>query len=141
MTTNGIVETAPDEWSLYISEHYRHPDNRLRRLTVRKQGFASMHGSVPGGEFVTKPLHFTGHKLQLNYSTSAAGALQIEVQDESGNPIPGFTLADMPELFGDDISATAAWKSGSDLSTLAGRTIRLRILLRDADLYALRFAD
>ncbi len=139
MTAYGILETAPEEWSMYISEHYRSADNRLRRVTLRKQGFASMHADANGGEFVTKPLRFTGGRLVLNYATSAAGAVQIEVQDEAGQPLPGLALADMPELFGDELNATATWKSGAALP--AGKTVRLRVVLRDADLYALRFTD
>lgn len=141
MTACGIIETAPGEWSLYISEHYRHDDHRIRRLSVRKQGFASMHADAKGGEFTTPPLRFRGAKLLLNYATSAAGALQVEIQDEKGQPIPGFTLADMPELYGDEFEAAATWKSGPDLTALAGKIIRLRIKLKDADLYALRFAE
>ena len=36
---------TPDEpttFSMYISEHYRWPTSRLRRLTIRNHGFASM---------------------------------------------------------------------------------------------------
>ncbi len=131
MTANGIIETSDSEWSLYISEHYRSADNRIRRLTVRKQGFASMHADAKGGEFITKPLRFTGGKLMLNYSTSAAGSIQIEVQDGAGKP-----LATMPELYGDELAASAL-----DVSALKGQTIRLRVHMKDADLYALRFAD
>jgi hypothetical protein len=141
MTANGIVVTGDHEWSLYISEHYRHEDNRLRRLTVRKQGFASMHADAKGGEFTTQPLKFTGGKLLLNYATSAAGSIQIEIQDEKGAAIPGFALGDMQELFGDECDAAATWKSGSDLSSLKGRVVRLRARMKDADLYALRFAE
>ncbi len=140
MTAAGVVETAPDEWSLYVSEHYRSADHRLRRVTVRKQGFASMHADARGGEFVTKPLRIEGGTLVLNYATSAAGSLQIEILDEAGQPLPGFALADMPELYGDEPAAPAAWRTGSDLSALAGKVVRLRVVLRDADLYALRFA-
>lgn len=141
MTAAGIVETAPDEWSLYVSEHYRSADHRLRRVTVRKQGFASVHADAKGGEFVTPPLRFSGKKLLLNYATSAAGAVQVELQDEAGRAFPGFALADMPELYGDELEAAAAWKSGADLSALAGKTVRLRVIMKDADLYALRFAE
>lgn len=140
MTACGIYESGGDEWSLYISEHYRHADHRIRRLSVRKQGFASMHADAKGGEFTTKPIRFTGKKLLLNYATSAAGSVQIEVQDQAGKPIPGFTLTDMPELYGDEFEA-AAWKSGPDIGSLSGKTIRLRVRMNDADLYALRFAD
>jgi hypothetical protein len=131
MTANGIIESSDTEWSLYISEHYRHADHRIRRLTVRRQGFASMHADARGGEFTTHPLKFTGNKLLLNYATSAAGSIQIDALDESGK-----TVATMPELYGDEFEARAL-----DVSKLSGRIIRLRVRMKDADLFALRFAE
>jgi hypothetical protein len=100
-----------------------------------------MHAGAAGGEFTTHPLRCTGGQLRLNYATSAAGSIQVEIQDEAGQPIPGFALADMPELYGDEFEAAATWKNGADLSSLKGRTIRLRVRLKDADLYSLRFGD
>lgn len=141
MTACGIIETSDSEWSLYISEHYRHPDHHLRRVTVRKQGFASMHADARGGEFTTPVLRFAGTKLQLNYATSAVGSVQVELQDESGKAIPGFSLAEMPELYGDEFQAVATWRKGSDLSAWQDKPVRLRIKLKDADLYALRFTN
>jgi hypothetical protein len=131
MTANGIIESSDTEWSLYISEHYRHADHRIRRLSVRKQGFASMHADAKGGVFTTKPLKFIGNKLLLNYSTSAAGSIQIEALDLSGK-----VVATMPELYGDEFEANAL-----DVSKLGDQTIQLRIKMKDADLYALRFAN
>ena len=130
MTANGII-TGDTEWSLYISEHYRHADHRIRRLSVRKQGFASMHADAKGGEFTTHPLKFTGKNLVLNYSTSAAGSIQIDALDDAGK-----VIATMPELYGDDLEASVL-----DVSKLAGQAIRLRVKMKDADLFALRFAD
>ena len=112
----GIVQLDPTEFSMYITEHYEWPDHRLRRITVRRHGFASAHAGAAGGEFTTRPLTFTGKHLILNYATSAAGAIQVEVQDAQGKPIEGRTLADMPALFGDELDAVVSWKSGSDLS-------------------------
>ncbi|MDF1811810.1 MAG: hypothetical protein P1V20_06335 [Verrucomicrobiales bacterium] len=139
MTACGIYDGGEGEWSLYISEHYRHPDNRIRRLTVRQQGFASVHAGGSRGEFTTHPIKFDGDSLILNYATSAAGFVQIEIQDEAGKPVPGYALDDMPELFGDELDATVKWNSGTDLSQLRGKTIRLRVRMDDADLYALQF--
>jgi hypothetical protein len=130
MTANGII-TGDTEWSLYISEHYRHADHRIRRLSVRKQGFASMHADAKGGEFTTHPLKFAGKNLVLNYSTSAAGSIQIDALDQAGK-----VVATMPELYGDDLEASVL-----DVSKLAGQTICLRVKMKDADLFALRFAD
>jgi hypothetical protein len=133
----GIVQLDPTEFSMYITEHYEWPDHRLRRITVRRHGFASAHAGAAGGEFTTRPLTFTGKNLILNYATSAAGALQVEVQDEQGKPIEGRTLADMAPLFGDELDAVVSWKSGSDLSSLVGKPVRFRFVLKDADLFAL----
>ena len=54
-------------------------------------------------------------------------------------PLPGFTLADCKEVYGDDLERTIAWKGNADLGTLAGKPVRLRFELRDADLYSFRF--
>jgi len=134
----GIVQLDPGEFSMYITEHYEWPDHRLRRVTVRRHGFASMHAGAAGGEFTTRPVTFTGKSLILNYATSAAGSVQVELQDEQGQPIGGFGAADMPLLFGDELDAAVSWRSGSDLSSLIGKPVRFRFLLKDADLFAMR---
>ncbi len=134
----GIVLTSPDEFSMYVSEHYEWPDNRLRRVTIRRHGFASMHAGAGGGEFTTRPITFAGDQLILNYATSAAGSVRVEIQDLHGQPHAGLALEDMPELFGDELDAVVQWKSGSDLAKLAGTPVRLRFVLRDADVFSLR---
>ena len=40
---------------------------------------------------------------------------------------------------GNEIERTVSWNSGHDLADLAGKPIRLRIAMKDADLYSLRF--
>ena len=52
---------------------------------------------------------------------------------------PGFTLNDCSEIYGDEIERTVEWDSQSDLSQLAGQAVRLRFVMKDADLYSLRF--
>ena len=137
----GIVESAPGEWSMYISEHYRWPDNRIRRLVLPRHRLAALNAGARGGECTTRPVTFRGRRLVLNYATSAVGSVQVELQDATGRPLPGFAAADMPPLFGDELDATVRWKNRSDLSALQGRTVRLHFLLKDADLFALRFAE
>jgi hypothetical protein len=109
------------------------------RYVLRTDGFVSVHAGAQEGELLTKPLLFTGGKLQLNFSTSAAGSVRIEIQDAKGNPIPGFTLAEAPTLYGDSIARTYAWQGDPDLSQLAGRPVRLRFVLQEADVFSFRF--
>jgi hypothetical protein len=132
----GILDTAPDEWSMYVSEHYRWPDNRLRRVTVPRGRLASAHAGAKGGELVTKPITFAGRQLVLNYATSAVGSVQVEIQDSDGK-----TLATSDPLFGDEFDAAVSWQGGVDLAKFAGRPVRLRFVLRDADVYAFHIGD
>jgi hypothetical protein len=140
----GMVELpdAPQQWSMYASEaYYTGADSRLRRFEYRKDGFVSVRASDRGGELVTRPIRFQGDKLALNFATSEGGSVRAEIQDAAGKPIDGFTLADSEALRGDAIEQTATWKSGRDLSELAGRPVRLRLALSAADVYSFRFQD
>jgi hypothetical protein len=102
-------------------------------------GFVSAAAPRIGGELVTKPLTFQGGRLQLNFSTSAAGWVKVEVQDPAGHPVPGFSEVDADHAFGDTIERTVTWKGSTDISSLAGQPVRLRFVLRDADVYAFEF--
>lgn len=139
--TWGIIETSADEWSILISEHYMQPDGtpcRFRRLAIRPWGFVSVGAGYAGGEMLTRPLRLDGRELRLNYSTAGAGSLQIEIDDEQGRPLEGLLLGDMTPLYGDELDATATWKGGADLGRIAGRPVRLRVRLKDADLFSIR---
>ncbi|MEM3465716.1 MAG: hypothetical protein QXU11_06190 [Thermoproteota archaeon] len=138
LVTKPRLTNAPDELSLYSSEAYYTSGNRLRRFTLRIDGFVSLHAPYSGGELVTRPLVFKGEKLRLNYSTSAAGGVMVEVLDNDGNPIPGFTMEECEELYGDEIEGEVCWKSGSDISRLSGSVVHLHLRMRDADVYALK---
>ncbi len=138
---HGIVPTGDNEMSLYVQRNYAQPSHCLQRLTLRTDGFVSVNAPYAGGEMVTKPFRFKGSKLLLNYSTSAAGSVWVEIQDESGKPITGFAKADADELIGDSIDHAVSWKGKTDLSALAGTPIRLRFVMKDADLYAIHFVD
>ena len=102
-------------------------------------GFVSLHASYPEGELITHLLRFKGKELVLNYSTSAGGKILVEIQDERGEPIPGFSLQDCETIYGDEIEGVVRWRGGKDLSTLEGKIVRLRFVMLDADIYSLRF--
>ena len=138
MAAWGMLELQPGEISIYYSQHYRHPTNGMVRTTIRTDGFVSVHAGGTAGEMVTKPIISWGKELVINYSTGAAGGVQVEVQGADGRPIPGFALDDCPAIYGDQIERVVTWKS-SDLSSLSGKPIRLRFRMTDADLYSMRF--
>lgn len=135
----GIVPTDKNEISIYYSEHFDHPDSRLRRSIMRPDGFVSINADYTGGKFATKPLTFKGKNLIINYSTSAAGSICIEIQDENGKVISGYSLNECPRIYGDEIEHIVTWNKGSDVSSLAGKPIRLKFAMKDADLYSICF--
>lgn len=135
----GVVQTGPEEMSMYVQRHEGLPSHYLERLTFRLDGFSSVSASHERGEMTTKPLRFTGGTLVVNYSTSAAGGIRVEIQDEAGEPIKGYSLSDCTELIGDEIDRTVDWAGKRSVIELAGETVRLRFQVKEADLYSIHF--
>lgn len=127
----GIHQTSDTELSLFLTGG--------RRYTLRLDGFVSVNAPLKGGEFITKPLTFAGGQLEINYATSAAGQVRVEIQDATTNKaIPGYTLEDCEPIWGDQIARIVKWKGGA-IDSLAGKPIRLRFEMSDADLFSIRF--
>ncbi len=127
----NVVPTGPAEMSIYATP--------FRRFVLRTDGFSSVRAGADMGEMVTQPLRFSGQELVLNYATSAGGSVRVEIQEDGGRPLPGFALADCRGLVGDAIDQVVFWAGGADVSSLANRVVRLRFVMSEADLYALRF--
>lgn len=129
----NIVQTSDTEMSIYTTP--------FRRFILRLDGIASLHAGPDNGEMRTHSLQFTGSQLELNYSTSAGGNIRIEIQDENGQPFPGFSLNDAIPLVGDSIASTYQWKNNPSLKPLEQKNIRLRFVMQEADIFSLRFID
>lgn len=133
--SNGIVPTGPGEMSFYVINHYPMPSQHLTRVVLRTDGFASARAGYEPGTLLTKLITFAGSSLELNLATSAAGGVQVEILDEDGA-----VLAASEEMIGDEITRVVAWQEDAKLTALAGKPVRLRFTLKDADLYSFRFA-
>ena len=131
------------EWSFYVQDHGAWFGNGVtyNRYSIRKDGFVSASASLSGGAFTTKPIRFRGDHLSLNYSTSAFGKLRVEVQGTDGKPLPGFSLEECNEIFGNSLKRSVTWKSDAKVGAIAGQPVRLRFELKDADLFSLRFGS
>ena len=138
-----LPDIAPRELTVYATEGGWFGSSRaLRRHTLRVDGFVSAHASSAGGELITEAITFTGGRLILNFATSAAGSVRVEVQEaRTGRGLEGFRLDECEDVFGDEIERTVRWTGGGDLGRLAGQPVRLRFALRDADLYSYRFQE
>ena len=134
----NVVQTGASEMSVYVNQNYAQPTSHIRRYALRLDGFTSVKAPYEGGELLTKPLIFGDNTLYLNFATSAAGGIRVEIQDVDGEPISGYSLDACRMLIGNEIRKAVVWNVGSDVSSLAGRPVRLRFVLRDADLFSMQ---
>ena len=130
--------------ALYVQKH-----NRYVSLTA---------GNTPQ-ILITKQIKVTGKTLQLNVDASH-GEVKVGIGIDKTTdlyPVPGplvnymvrdrqgrthleegFRLEDCRLVHVDSIEHDAEWKDAS-LESLQGKTVRLYILVQDADLYGFRF--
>ncbi|MCP4783284.1 MAG: hypothetical protein GY903_00395 [Fuerstiella sp.] len=104
--------------------------------TLRLDGFVSLDADEGGGVFTTKRLTASGEQLLLNVDAHAGGTVKVEVLDDDGQPLTGFNLPDCVELTGKSVRQPVTWHEGSTWKQLDGRTVRLRIQIQSASLYA-----
>jgi hypothetical protein len=136
----NVVQTGAAEMSLYVNQDYAQPTAHLRRYSMRLDGFASARAEYAGGELRTRPFTFSGSQLTINFATSAAGGIRVELlAADLDEPIPGFKLADCVEQIGNEVARVVTWKKGTDVSELAGKPIRMRLSMKDADLFSFQF--
>ena len=75
----------------------------------------------------------------INFSTSAAGEIRISILDKDGNEIQGYSYEDCLVLIGNEIKKRVSWINYKSLKELSGQPIRLHFMMKDADLYSIKF--
>ena len=162
---NGIIQQG-DEVRFYyggikrrVPQHDRWPDGSKRDpstlsdseradwledthsamclAVLRRDGFISLTAGDEAGQLITKPLVVTGSQLLLNVNVHESGEARVEVLGEDKKAIRGFELSSSVPLRGEDVNQVVQWRDKADWARLAGKTVSLRIQLRNADLYAL----
>jgi len=141
----NVVQTGPTEMSFYVNQNYAQPSAEMRRYSLRLDGFASLHADRDGGQLLTRPLTFGGDTLRLNFSTAAAGEVRVGLTAADGSALPGYAIDDCVPLIGNELSRAIRWRRGdaatTDVGELAGKVVRLRFALIDADVYSFQFGD
>lgn len=143
MVATGVMPTGPGEISVYAQRHYNFPSAFVERMALRTDGFVSVHAGYEGGELITKPFILEGGSMVLNFSTSAAGGIRYEIIDANDHPLPGFGLDETPVLYGDEIERVVPIPQGRrrEREKLSAHPVRLRFVLKDADLYSVQIRD
>ncbi len=138
--TNSVDDDSPRELSIYSVESYQTGgESRLRRYALRIDGFSSLHAKSKEGCVTTKPIQFIGKELSINAATSAAGSIRVEVCTPDGKPLPNFSADDCDLIYGDSLDRRVSWKGNTDMSKWEGKTILLRFIMREADIYSMKW--
>ena len=91
------------------------------------------------GQFDTPLIRFAGDKLVVNAAVRPRGTVRVGLLDADGQPITGRGVAECRTLADDNESWTVSWADGHSVSRWSQQSIRLRIELRDADLFGFQF--
>lgn len=143
----NIVTWNDRHWIYYCGSRERHDIYRIRQgatrwqcaiglATLRLDGFVCLEAKDKEGVLLTKPLKLEGGKLEVNVD-ARKGMVLVEVLDERGRPIPGFSQIQAEVCRDvDELRLQPQWQGHPDLATLKGRVVRLKFRLQNAKLYA-----
>lgn len=146
----GMIRRGDELWQyFYGQEEYHSPvrknpaGNGVYRTVTLLDRFVSARAPYERlATITTRPFTFEGSRLVLNLDTTGLGYAQVGFIDAAGAPVPGFGLEECVYINGNFIRHPVEWlRRGSDVSSLAGRPIRLVIRMRNTDLYSLQFTS
>jgi hypothetical protein len=148
MANPWFIPMDEELWFYYTGEAKPHgespqgpDDSGIFRAVSRLDGFVSMDAGFEIGRFTTPPFLFTGNHLELNFDGSAGGWMKIELLDDDGRTIPGYSFKNADTLTGNHIAKSATWNKSPDLLTLKEKSCRMRVTMRSMKLYSFQFPN
>lgn len=129
---NALRFRGPRDLYQEISDPYFDDESALVLAKLRLDGFVSLDAAEVG-VLVTKPCQANGGQLLVNV-TADQGALRAELLDATGQPLPGYTVADAVPLHGDQVAGQVRWQNQSTLPV--GQTVQVRFHLHQAQFYS-----
>jgi len=124
-------------WSRSLG--HRHP-GAIGLARLRPDGWVYLQGQGQAASLTTVPLELTGHFICINADAQNT-ELRVELLDEQGQILPGFSASDCYPLHDDTPYFKLNWQGQSNLEKLLGKRLRLRFYLPYSKLYAFRFSD
>lgn len=121
---NHYEPCPPDRSSIHVAE-------------MRVDGFAGLEATgTPVGSWLTPTISLPADPSHLLINARIDAELLVEVLDpERQSPLAGFSREQAIPLGGDRLDHQPRWV-GADWRELAGRSVQLRFLLRDAEIFS-----
>ncbi len=149
----GLIEEGDEVWLYYSGSPLKHQEAELEnlvackqpraysRVIIKRDRFVSASAGSEGGRLETTPLTANGGVLTLNAAVRLGGSVRVALLGADGEPLKGRGLAECIPLTGDGLSLPVRWRGAAGPAAPAGTTVRLRIELQDADLFALTLGE
>lgn len=137
----GFLVVGDELWFYFSGRNARHgtplEDGAVSTglAKLRRDGFYSMDADSREASLTTLPVIFSGSRLFVNID-DPNGELRVEVLDEEGRPLTGFSREDATPISTDSVQSLVRWGDNEDLGKLAGRAVRFRFHLRAGSLYS-----
>ena len=140
---------ASEQYDLLHEQHGPDgPQGRIGLAIVPRDGFVSIDsGYKHYGEIVTQAFSFEGSTLQVSMRSAWKGwsagkaDFRVELLAPDHTPLEGYTFDDADNIGGKGSDIVATWKGKSDVSHLAGRTIKLKFYSKNVKLFGFQFVQ
>lgn len=146
----GTVPLTPGVWAFPVSRYHRThnmaftPTSATPRqggiwlAMLREDGYVALEAENEG-EFWTQPATFDGSQLKINCWGETGARVLVELASENGKPLPGYALENCDGLVDEQLWGAMRWHGNADISSLRGKLIRIRFVLRRVRLHGFRF--
>lgn len=145
----GIVPINKGVWGfpLYIADkchnEYVSCYRELKIASIREDGFMAIEAQMKGA-FYTFPFTFEGRELLINSYTYPGGEIWVEFLEvenlAESFTIKGFGAQDCIGVKGDSLWKPVQWKDHKYISSLTGKTLRMKFYMTRARIYGFMFA-
>ena len=145
MATSHPLRMGEELWFYYSGFDVRHRPNLPRPIDeyrggiclakLRIDGFVSLRAGAQEGFIDTRPAAIEGRRLLVN-AAAVGGRLRAAITDQGGrNILAGWEPEQSVAITGDHTRTELSW-AGRNLAELAGKSVRIRFYLQNADLYS-----
>jgi hypothetical protein len=147
---HGQVRRGDEIWMYaYNTEEYHSggkqgPNRRAMFRTVQRldRFIAAEAPYDREATLLSRPFTFSGRRLMLNVDTGATGWVRVGLVGADGRPLAGHGVDDCVYVNGNELRYPVEWLGrGTDVSSLAGQTVRLAFKLRGARLFSFQFVE
>ncbi len=123
-------------WHLDLPQYKDKMTTGIGLATMPLDRFAGLEPIEQYGQVTLKPMELDGHSSITINADATSGSIQVELMDEDGYRIQGFSKEEAVSIRGDDLRHEVRWKNNK-LSDLPDGEYVLRIHLDNANLYAI----